>query len=136
MILAEASNEFMGQWVFVAIAVIGGIGIILGIAAYFATAREVSTVTTSLDELTKALAKQNELNEARALEIHLRINPLEAKVGELKGQADAFDKSFEKFTRVIEATSRASNETINAFTRSLDTFASVVERSTRERNGR
>jgi phage shock protein A len=136
MILAEASNEFTGQWVFAGLAILGGIGVILAIIAYFATAREMATVTTSIQDLTNTLSKQNQINEERAAEIHGRINPLEAKVGELKGATEAHEKSFEKFTRVIESTSRASNETITAFTRSLDTFASVVERSTRERNGR
>jgi NAD/NADP transhydrogenase beta subunit len=132
-ILADASNEFTGQWVIVAIAVVGAIGIILAIAAYFATSRELSGVVQSIDNLTGTLADQNKINEERASELHARINPLEAEVGRLQGSSEAFDKSFEKFTRIIEATSRGSNETIAAFTRSLDTFANVVERSMRER---
>ncbi len=85
MILAEATNEFTGAWVIVAIAVIGAIGVLLAIAAYFATSRELSSVVESIQELNQTLAKQNEINENRAKEIHNRINPLESMVGELKG---------------------------------------------------
>ena len=136
MFLADASNEFTGQWVVVAIAVVGGVGVILAIAAYFATSRELTTVVNSIDTLTKTLAQNNKDNEDRASEIHGRLNPLAERIGHVEGRAQAFEMAFEKFTRVIEATSRGSNETIIAFTRSLDTFATVVDRSTRERSNR
>lgn len=134
MLFADASNEFTGQWLMVAIAVIGGIGILLAIAAYFATSRELETVTNNISDLNDSIKRLNEVNEQRAAEIHNRLNPLELKVGTLQGATDSFEKSFEKFTRIIEATSRANNDTITAFTRSLDTFANVVERSMRERS--
>lgn len=133
MIFAEATNESAGNFWFL---LIGGSAIVLAliaIASYFATSREVDKVGTALDKLGDVIGDLNKTNEQRAHEIHLRLNPLESTVGELKGSSDAFEKSFEKFTRIIEATSRANNETISAFTRSLDTFANVVERSTRER---
>lgn len=132
MMLADATNEFMGQWVVVAIAVIGAIGIILAIAAYFATSRELGSVVSSLDSLTKTLADQNRENEKRAKEIHDRINPLGERVSNTEGKIDAFEMSFEKFTRMIESNSRANNETITAFTRSLDTFARVLDKESRK----
>lgn len=132
MMLADATNEFMGQWVVVAIAVIGAIGIILAIAAYFATSRELGSVVSSLDSLTKTLADQNRENEKRAKEIHDRINPLCERVSNTEGKIDAFEMSFEKFTRMIESNSRANNETITAFTRSLDTFARVLDKESRK----
>ena len=134
LMLADATNEFAGQWLVIAIAVIGAIGIILAIAAYFATSRELTAVVASLDGLTRTLAKQNEKNEERAADIHSRLNPIAELVRKNEGKIEAFELSFEKFTRIIESNSRVSNDTIAAFTGSLDTFASVVERSTRERN--
>lgn len=136
MLLAEASNEFAGQfWYMIA----AGVGIIVGliaVASYFATSREVDKMSKALDDLASQIIALNAANESRASDIHDRLNPLQVEVGELRGSTESFEKSFEKFTRVIEASSRANNETISAFTRSLDTFASVVERSVRERHAK
>lgn len=134
MMLAEASNQFMGQWIFSGMAILGTVGVSLAILAYFATRRDVDSISINIVDLTKQLTRQNEINEKRVSIIHDRLNPLETSVGRLEGSADAFEKSFEKFTRMIESTSRTNNETILAFTRSLDTYANLVDRSLRERD--
>ncbi len=131
MMLAEANNEFTGAWVFVAIAVVGGLGVILMIAAYFATSRELTTVTSSVDALTKTITESNQTNEQRAAEIHGRLNPVAELCAENKGKIAAFEMSFEKFTRVIESNSRTNNDTIRAFTESLQTFAKVLDQNSR-----
>ncbi len=119
MLLAEASNEFTGQWILVGIAVLGAIGILLAILAYFATRRDVDELSVDIRTLTTTLARQNEINEKRSAVLHDRLNVLDVDVGELKGSTRAFENSFEKFTRIIESTSRANQETIKAFTQSL-----------------
>ena len=135
MMFADATNEFAGQWVLIAIAVVVGIAAILGVMAYFATSRELATVVATVDELTKTIAESNRQNELRAGDIHDRLNPIAERVSKNEGTLAAFEMGFEKFTRIIESNARVNNETLNAFTRSLDTFATVVERSTRERSG-
>ena len=124
--IADASNEFAGQWVYVATAVIGALGIILGIGAYFATSREVQKLSEDMADINKMLQRQNEVGEERAKELHERVNPLEGTVGRLEGRTEAFEMAFEKFTRIIQSTSTQNNETITAFTRSLDTFARIL----------
>jgi len=131
MLLAEATNEFAGQWVFIAIAVVVGIATILGVAAYFATSRELTTVVDAMDTLTKTIAESNRLNEQRAKDLHDRLNPIAERVSNNEGKIEAFELSFEKFTRVIEANARASNDTIRAFTQSLETFARVLDQNSR-----
>ena len=131
MLLAEATNEFAGQWVFIAIAVVVGIATILGVAAYFATSRELTTVVDTMDALTKTIAESNRINEERAADIHGRLNPIAELVAENKGKIAAFEMSFEKFTRVIESNARANNDTIRAFTQSLETFARVLDQNSR-----
>jgi len=101
MMIAEATNEFAGQWVFIAIAVVVGIATILGVAAYFATSRELTTVVDTMDALTKTIAESNRINEERAADIHGRLNPIAELVAENKGKIAAFEMSFEKFTRDI-----------------------------------
>jgi len=133
MILAEATNEFAGQWIFLGMAVLGTIGVALAILAYFATRRDVDTLSDNITTLTSNISRLNEIGEARISSIHDRLNPLETEIGRLQGASDSFEKSFEKFTRMIEATARANNDTIGAFTRSLDTFANIIDRSLRER---
>jgi len=134
MMLAEATNEFAGQWIFIGMAVLGTIGVALAILAYFATRRDVDTLSDNITTLTNGITHLNEIGEARISSIHDRLNPLETQIGRLQGASDSFEKSFEKFTRIIEANAHARDETISAFTRSLDTFANIVDRSLRERD--
>lgn len=110
-ILAEATNNFTGQWLYVALAVIGGLVGIAGLFQMFATSREVTKLEERLDKA----------EEGR--------NQVIAEVGEIKGQLIAFNDTFDKFTRIIEATSSSRDETITTFTRALETFARVVDRN-------
>jgi uncharacterized DUF497 family protein len=109
--LAEASNSFTGQWFLVAIAALGGLVGVAGLFQMFATSREVVKLEERLDRA----------EEGR--------NQVIAEVGEIKGQLIAFNDTFEKFTRIIEATSSSRDETITTFTRALETFARVVDRN-------
>ena len=135
MILAEASNAFVGEWVYGAAAIIG---LLIAVGSYFATRREVDDLKEELgslrnelrellDKMDKAETRLDRSNEARISGLHNRVNPLEVKVAHADGQMEAFAESFEKFTRIIEATSRQRDDQINAFTRALETFASVLE---------
>jgi uncharacterized DUF497 family protein len=110
-IFAEASNSFTGQWFLVAIAALGGLVGVAGLFQMFATSREVVKLEERLDRA----------EEGRSQVI--------AEVGEIKGQLIAFNDTFEKFTRIIEATSSSRDETITTFTRALETFARVVDRN-------
>jgi len=112
-IIAEANNAFAGQWLYVALAVIGGLVGIAGLFQMFATSREVTKLEERLDK-----AEQGR-------------NQVIAEVGEIKGQLVAFNDTFEKFTRIIESTSSSRDETLTTFTRALETFATVVERGNR-----
>lgn len=126
ILLADASNEFTGQWLYVALGIALAVAAVMGIVGYFATSREVSALGDDLKDLTAQLMKQNELNENRASEIHSRVNSLEATTGRLEGKMEAFEQSFRNFTEIIRSTSGASNQTISAFTQSLDTFARII----------
>jgi biopolymer transport protein ExbB/TolQ len=134
MILADATNEFAGQWLFITIAAVLSLVAIFSVVGYFATSRELAATASALDDLAKSVRRQNEINEDRAADLHSRINPLSDRVSKCEGTLNAFEMGFEKFTRIIESNARVNNETLNAFTRSLDTFATVVERSARERS--
>ncbi len=57
--------------------------------------------------------------------MHNRLNPLEITIANLQGQMTAFTTSFDKFTRIIEATSRAREDQTAAFIQALNTFAQV-----------
>lgn len=127
IILADASNDFAGQWLYLVGSIVTQI-VIAGVMvlSFFATKREMDQLSDQVRELTEALAEQSNISEDRAVKIHNRLNPIGERLGTMEGKVQAFEMSFEKFTRIIESTSRQSNETINAFTRSLDTFASVI----------
>jgi len=134
MMLAEASNAFTGEWIYAAAAIIG---LIIAVGSYFATRREVDELKKQFSETNKELralldrldASETRLdrsNESRISGLHNRLNPLEVKVAHSDGQMEAFAESFEKFTRIIEATSRQRDDQVRAFTDALTTFATVL----------
>lgn len=127
----------VGSWVLIAVAVVPGL---IAIASYFATRREVDKLETRFDvsdhqrEELRELITENQIrldraDEARISAVHNRINPLEQSVARFDGQVEALMQSFEKHTRVIEATGKANTETVGAFTRTLETFIRVVEQA-------
>lgn len=137
-IVPSAPPEFTGNWVFVSIMVLQAISLLFGLAGYVATRREVDKMDARLLKLEQdALERPERMNEmanrldrsdeARISGIHNRLNPMEKELARNTGHQEAFTQSFEKFTRIIEATSRQRDDQINAFTRALETFASVLE---------
>lgn len=125
-LFADATNEFTGQWVFVAVGGILAIAAIFGVIGYFATSREVSGLGDDVKSLTTQLSRQNEINEHRASEVHKRVSDLELATGRLEGKMEAFEMAFRNFTEIIRSTSSANNATIHAFTESLDTFSKIL----------
>lgn len=136
-LLAEATNDFTGQWFYVAFAAIGGAVGIVGIISFFATRREVDEIKQRLDKqdsATELMSKSIEdgyrridrSDEARISGIHIRLNPLETRAAKMEGQLEAFTMTFEKFTRIIEANGRADREQTSAFIQALNTFATVL----------
>lgn len=116
---------------------------LVGVIAYFATHRDVERIEKQmavadgdrkqiLDKLDSAETRLDRSNESRMSAIHSRINPLEQQVAHNSGQMDAFTDSFEKFTRIIESTSRQRDDQINAFTKALETFARVLDERKRQ----
>lgn len=128
ILLAEASNEFVGQWVLVAATVISILVALATIASYFATRSEVNDLKMRMHNLDLLIEKIRSDGSQRGKDLHDRIDPLDSGIGRIQGQLEAFNSSFEKFTRIVEATSRARDEQISAFTRALETFATVITR--------
>lgn len=60
-------------------------------------------VVNGFASLSDQIAMRNREGEARAEKIHIRIDPILANTGEIKGEMHAFTKSFENFTKVMVA---------------------------------
>lgn len=136
--LSEVNHAFTGQWLAVGILVLQGLSLLFGLLGYVATKREVDKMDMRLLEVEKEVRdlpgilaqmqqRLDNSDESRTSAVHHRLNPLEQIVARLGGQMDGVTNSFEKMTRIIEATSRQRDDQINAFTRALETFASVLE---------
>lgn len=141
--ISNATNAEIGLWIMIAFGLLQGISILVGLLGYFATKSEVKKMDERITALEldarnrpeRMAEMQRQLDrssEARISGVHNRLNPMENATAHLEGEMQAFNLGFDKFTRIIEATSHASNDTLTAFTRALDTFANVVDRNSRE----
>lgn len=117
MLLAEATNEFYGQWLIVGLGVIAGLGGIASIAGYFATRREmvalekrVSTIeidqkddrrNSEIHASERSKTIFSEIKDTRE-KLENRINPLVENTAALKASHEAFTNSFINFTNVMQ----------------------------------
>lgn len=124
MLLAEATNEFWGQWMIVALGIIGGLGGLAAIASYFATSRELTSIeirVTKIEDEQKEDRRNNEIHasdrsktifnkiEDTRDKIENRLNPLVENTAGLKAGQEAFTTSFTNFTAVMQELIRSNN---------------------------
>lgn len=63
---ADASNEFYGQFLIVALGIIGGLGGLAAIASYFATRRELESLVTRVNKIETEVKEDREKNQIHA----------------------------------------------------------------------
>ena len=112
-ILAQtATNEAIGQWVSVAAIVVIALSGVFGLAAFFATRREVEaqkerTVNMENDlkaritKLEEYVQQMDRDNEARAKDLHERINPAVEDIAQIKGSMEALVNSIREFKEIF-----------------------------------
>lgn len=121
LLAQTASNEAIGQWVSVAAIVVIALSGVFGLAAFFATRREVEAQkerTTAMENDLKAriskledtIAKADKDNEDRAVNLHNRINQTVENTAEIKGGMSAFTESFRNFTDIITSIAQQPRE--------------------------
>lgn len=86
MILAEASNAFAGQALYITLAFIGGLGGLLAIASFFATRNEVADVKERVGKLEEKIDDSNILSETHREKLHKRINRILIGVSRIQGR--------------------------------------------------
>lgn len=72
--IAEVGNNFMGQYVFATLAVIGGIGGVLAIASFFATRAEVQDLKVRQAGTEQLIEKLRTEGSSRGKHLHNRID--------------------------------------------------------------
>ncbi len=117
LLIADASNAAVGQWINIATGVLGGIGGLAAVASWFATRRELESIAervkaSEVDIVAIRQDAKNDLTELlkageeRAEKLHIRMNPIATNTAEMKGQMSAFTQSFDNFTQLITALHR------------------------------
>lgn len=139
MILAEASNEFTGQFIYAGAAIIG---LLVGIGSYFATRREVESIEKRVSGVEGKIEEHYQKNQEHASarsatifaaiekqrdQLSARIDPLIENTAALKAGQEAQTHALTRFTDVmVELVREKKSET--------DAVAGIVDKLIREKN--
>ena len=115
--LQNVEPAFWGQWIIVALAILGGLGGLAAVASYFATRRELVSLEHRVGIVERDQRDDRKANEIHASErsktifaqinrvqdqMNSRLDPLVENTASLKGSHEAFTTSFTNFTRLME----------------------------------
>lgn len=112
-----AEPAFWGQWIIVALGIIGGLGGLATIAGYFATRRELASLERRVSVMETDVKEDRRNNEVHASErsktlftaidkvrdqLNSRLDPVIENTAALKASHESFTTSFNGFTRIME----------------------------------
>lgn len=119
MIFAEATaptNAFWGQWIIVALAILGGLGGLAAVASYFATRRELVSLEVRVTKVEQEVKDDRRDNQVHASQrsaiifaeikdtrdkLSSRIDPLVENTAALKGSHEALLTAMNNQTEMI-----------------------------------
>jgi NCAIR mutase (PurE)-related protein len=117
-------HAFWGQWIIVALAILGGLGGLAAVASYFATRRELIALEVRVTRVEGEAKDDRRDNQVHASErsrtifiemketrdkLESRINPLVENTAGLKASHEAFVTAFTNQTEVLRAMVDACN---------------------------
>lgn len=112
----QADAAFWGQWMIVALGIVGGLGGLAAIASYFATRRELIALEHRVTRVEGEIKDDRKDNQVHASErsrtifneikdtrdkLESRINPLVENTAALKASHEAFVTAFTNQTEVL-----------------------------------